>query len=273
MISIPLIDQIPCGFSMQSLFGKDIIDMIIHAGPMAVFILLILLVFSIICWAIVFLKFRLIRKATRQTADFMELFWESREMTKVYNSSEAFELSPVARLFRAGYSELKRIQKVRSLMSSEKAQEDKDNDKSQRQGDTATSGKEWSLNKQRSIIENLERTLKRASLDQVNKMEKALNFLATAGNTAPFIGLFGTVWGLMEAFRSIGLKGSANLAVVAPGISDALITTAAGLAVAIPAVIAFNYFAHRILSIRAEMEIFTSDFLSMVERQFVKDSF
>jgi len=272
MISVPLIGH-PSGFSIHSLFGKDIIDMLIHAGPMAVFVLLILLVFSIICWAIVFLKFRLIRKATRQTADFMELFWETREMNKVYNSSESFELSPVARLFRAGYSELKRIQKIRLSMSSEKEQENTDNDKLQRQGDTVNSGKDWSLQKQHSIMENLERTLKRAALDQINKMEKALNFLATAGNTTPFIGLFGTVWGLMEAFRSIGLKGSANLAVVAPGISDALITTAAGLVVAIPAVVAFNYFVHRILSIRAEMDIFTSDFLSMVERQFFKDNF
>jgi len=273
-MNIPLIANIPFGFSMKTLFGQDVIDMIIHAGPMAFFILLVLLVFSIICWAIVFLKFRLLRNAARETKSFMELFWENREMKQVYAACEEFEFSPVARLFKAGYSELRKMQKIRSSMSSEAIKRDHDNSNSQSQEENVNPGTgAWTLQSRRSLMENLDRTLKKTTLDQVNRMEKALNFLATAGNTAPFIGLFGTVWGLMEAFRSIGMKGSANLAVVAPGISDALITTAAGLAVAIPAVIAFNYFAHRIMSVRAEMDIFTSDFLSMVERQFFKDQF
>jgi biopolymer transport protein TolQ len=119
-------------------------------------------------------------------------------------------------------------------------------------------------------MDNLERSLKKATIDQTNRLEWGVSFLATTGNTAPFIGLFGTVWGIMESFRGIGLKGSANLAVVAPGISEALIATAAGLAAAIPAVVAFNYFTHRISAVRAEMDIFTSDFLSTVERQFFK---
>jgi biopolymer transport protein TolQ len=119
-------------------------------------------------------------------------------------------------------------------------------------------------------MDNLERALRKADIDQNKRLEKALGFLATTGNTAPFIGLFGTVWGIMESFHSIGLKGSANLAVVAPGISEALIATAAGLAAAIPAVVAFNYFTQRIGSLRAEMDIFATDFLSMVVRQFFK---
>ena len=119
-------------------------------------------------------------------------------------------------------------------------------------------------------MDNLERSLRKASIDQSNRLERAVSFLATTGNTAPFIGLFGTVWGIMQSFRGIGLKGSANLAVVAPGISEALIATAAGLAAAIPAVVAFNYFTHKITALNAEMDIFTSDFLSTVERQFFK---
>ena len=119
-------------------------------------------------------------------------------------------------------------------------------------------------------MDNLERAVLKGTIDQMNRMERAVSFLATTGNTAPFIGLFGTVWGIMDSFRGIGLKGSANLAVVAPGISEALVATAAGLAAAIPAVVAFNYFTHRISALRAEMDIFASDFLSAFERQFFR---
>ncbi|HIJ20981.1 MAG TPA: Tol-Pal system subunit TolQ, partial [Deltaproteobacteria bacterium] len=120
---------------------------------------------------------------------------------------------------------------------------------------------------QRALMDNLERSLKKATIDQHNKLDRALSFLATTGNTTPFIGLFGTVWGIMESFRNIGLKGSANLAVVAPGISEALIATACGLAAAIPAVVAYNYFSQRVSSLNSEMDIFTTDFLTMVGRR------
>jgi len=119
-------------------------------------------------------------------------------------------------------------------------------------------------------MDNLERSLRKGYIDQNNRLERSLSFLATTGNTAPFIGLFGTVWGIMESFRGIGLKGSANLAVVAPGISEALIATAAGLAAAIPAVVAYNYFSQRVSVLQSEMDIFTTDFLSMVGRQFFR---
>ncbi len=119
-------------------------------------------------------------------------------------------------------------------------------------------------------MDSVERSLRKASIDQSSRMEKALSFLATTGNTTPFIGLFGTVWGIMEAFRGIGMKGSASLAVVAPGISEALIATAVGLGAAIPAVIAYNTFTSKVTVLRSEMETFASDFLSLVERQVVK---
>jgi biopolymer transport protein TolQ len=119
-------------------------------------------------------------------------------------------------------------------------------------------------------MDHLERSMKRATIDQAGRLEKAVSFLATTGNTCPFIGLFGTVWGIMESFRGIGLTGSANLAVVAPGISEALIATAAGLAAAIPAVVAFNYLNQKISTHKAEMDMFTSDFLSIVDRQLLR---
>lgn len=261
MISIPFVIQTPVGAPIEMAFGQDVVQMVIHAGPMAKFVLWILLIFSIISWAIVFVKFSLVHKAKKQTATFLDLFRENRELKKIYSMCEELKFSPVACLFSTGYTELSRIRKI---------QASSDDDQDISGPDVSDSRKAGGVRFQRSqqtIMDNLERSLNRANLDQVNKLEKALGFLASTGNTAPFIGLFGTVWGLMGAFSGIGLKGSASLSVVAPGISEALITTAAGLVVAIPAVIAYNYFTNRTLSIKAEMDIFTSDFLSMVERQ------
>lgn len=242
---------------MESAFGHDVVQMIMHSGPMVKFVMGILLVFSIISWAIIFVKFRLIRKAKYETEIFQEIYLENRGLKGLYIDCKELEHSPIARLFRAGYSELNRIRRIQDSMISEKGQE--------MQG-----GKEFPRSRQ-TIMDNLRRALKKASIDQSNKLERALSFLATTGNTAPFIGLFGTVWGIMGSFHEIGLRGSANLAVVAPGISEALIATAAGLAAAIPAVIAFNYFTNRVWALKAEMDIFASDFLSMFERRFLKE--
>ena len=256
MITLPFITQIPAGISFDSVLGHDVVQMIIHAGPMVKLVLLALFLFSIISWAIIFAKYRLLQKAKRETADFMEMFWERRDLKRIYVACEDLRSSPVARLFRAGYGEFNRLRKIQTSVNSQ-------------EGPNESSGEEPSRSEQ-VIIDNLGRSLKKASIDQINRLERGVSFLATTGNTSPFIGLFGTVWGIMESFRSIGLKGSANLAVVAPGISEALIATAAGLAAAIPAVVAFNYFTHRISALNAEMDIFTSDFLSTVERQFFK---
>jgi len=112
--------------------------------------------------------------------------------------------------------------------------------------------------------------LNQAVTSETNKLENALPFLATTGNTSPFIGLFGTVWGIMDAFRGIGIKGSASLAVVAPGISEALIATAAGLAAAIPAVVAYNYYLNKIRILTSDMENFSSEFLNIIERHLFR---
>jgi biopolymer transport protein TolQ len=258
MTSIPIAVLIPAGVSLDSAFNNDIIQMILHAGPMVKFVMLILFLFSIGTWAIIFLKFRLLRKARDETDDFLELFYESRDIKKIYRSSQSLKRSPVAHLFRAGYAEFTRFRKIQN------------NDPGSMSEAGAACQPDYPLRSQQTLMDNLERALRKADIDQNKRLEKALGFLATTGNTAPFIGLFGTVWGIMESFRSIGLKGSANLAVVAPGISEALIATAAGLAAAIPAVVAFNYFTQRVTGLRAEMDIFATDFLSMVVRQFFK---
>ena len=264
MMSIPFVIQTPVGASIETAFSQNVVQMVIHAGPMAKFVLWVLLIFSIISWAIVFVKFSLIHKAKKQTAIFLDLFWENRELKKIYGMCEELKFSPVARLFKAGYTELSRIKKIQASSNDDQDISGPNVSKPGKAGGVK------SRQSQQTIMDNLERALNRANLDQVNKLEKTLGFLASSGNTAPFIGLFGTVWGLMGAFSGIGLKGSASLAVVAPGISEALITTAAGLVVAIPAVIAYNYFTNRVFSIKTEMDIFTSDFLSMVERQLFK---
>jgi biopolymer transport protein TolQ len=118
--------------------------------------------------------------------------------------------------------------------------------------------------------ENINRSLRRAINSEMTRLTQMVPFLATTGNTTPFIGLFGTVWGIMNSFHNIGMRGSANLAVVAPGISEALIATAAGLAVAIPAVIAYNYFNQKILTIETELQSFSADFLNIIERDILR---
>jgi biopolymer transport protein TolQ len=245
MITLSPLISLSSALALEAGFSSNVVQMIIHAGPVVKVVLLILFLFSIISWAIIFMKWRYLRKAGQDTAYFLDLFWESTALNQIYQDSEDLDWSPVAQLFRSGYTELRRAMKLQNPSTS------------------------WESARQ-PIMDNVERSLKKTTIDQGSKMERALSFLATTGNTTPFIGLFGTVWGIMEAFRGIGMKGSASLAVVAPGISEALIATAVGLGAAIPAVIAFNTFSNRVTVLRSEMETFSSDFLSLVERQVVK---
>jgi biopolymer transport protein TolQ len=237
----------PAAISLETAFGSDIVQMILHAGLMVRFILCVLFLFSIVSWAIIFSKWRLFKKANQETAYFFDLFWENTPLNKIYEECEDLPYSPVAQLFQSAYTELRRL--TRST--------------------TSNAPGDWNTSVQ-PILDNLERSLRKSAIDQGNILERALSFLATTGNTAPFIGLFGTVWGIMQSFRGIGMKGSASLAVVAPGISEALIATAAGLAAAIPAVVAFNYFNRKALVLESEMDTFSSDFLSLVGRRVFK---
>ncbi|MGD2127154.1 MAG: protein TolQ [Desulfobacteraceae bacterium] len=240
---------LPGAISLERAFGSDILQMVVHAGMVVKVVLLILFLFSIISWTIIFMKWRLFRKAREEDAFFFDIFWESTAFNKIYSECEDLIFSPVAQLFRAGYSEVVRMRKIQNPTATKEAN-----------------------NGVPPLMDVVERSLKKTAIDQSNRLERALSFLATTGNTTPFIGLFGTVWGIMESFRGIGLKGSANLAVVAPGISEALIATAAGLAAAIPAVVAFNYFNNKVMVFRSEMDLFSADFLSLVERHIVKKS-
>ncbi|PKN52408.1 MAG: protein TolQ [Deltaproteobacteria bacterium HGW-Deltaproteobacteria-13] len=220
--------------------------MIIDAGLMVKFVLLLLFIFSVVSWAIIFLKYRYYRKIKKENEAFNEDYLKSSKLSDVMPAAKKYSFSTTAEVFRVGYTELTKINK----QSKEAAQ----------------GSDEISL----SSLDNLERSMNKASNTEMTKLESALGFLATTGSASPFIGLFGTVWGIMDTFKGIGARGSATLAVVAPGISEALIATAAGLAAAIPAVIFYNYFLNQSKNMVQEMENFAAEFLNIVERYLVR---
>ena len=240
------------GFFSGALKG-GVGDIVLNAGPMVQFVLIVLLFFSIISWAIIFTKFKLIRQADRESEEFMNFFWKSKSLSAVFAESKKTGKSPLAEVFRAGYIELSKLSKT-----------SQDAEKKTNPDDIT------SMSTELGGIDNVSRALRKAMTSETTKLERALPFLATTGNTSPFIGLFGTVWGIMNAFKGIGITGSASLTVVAPGISEALIATAAGLAAAIPAVVAYNYYLNRVRVLVSDMENFSSEFLNIVERHFLK---
>lgn len=222
--------------------------MLSDAGPVVKFIMLLLLFFSITSWAIIFIKFRYVRHAFKESADFTDVFWQCRNLSDAFSKAKALRSSPVARIFITAYMEMARS-------------DSKDKEKTQ---------VKRTDNSYFQAVGSIKRSLNRSINVEVRRLVQLVPFLATAGNTAPFIGLFGTVWGIMDTFHGIGLSGSASLAVVAPGISEALIATAAGLAVAIPSVIAYNYFTDRIRVLDSELQSFSSDLLNIMERDIQK---
>lgn len=222
--------------------------MLSNAGLVVKLVLLLLLFFSITSWAIIFIKYRYVKKAYGESVDFTDLFWQCRNLSDAFSKAKVLKQSPVARVFVAGYLEIKRASEPSGEGVGEK-----------RATDTNFMG-----------LGNVKRALRRSINLEVRRLSQLVPFLATAGNTAPFIGLFGTVWGIMNTFHGIGTTGSASLAVVAPGISEALVATAAGLAVAIPAVIAYNYFTDRIRVLDSELQSFAADLLNIIERDIHK---
>jgi biopolymer transport protein TolQ len=226
---------------LQGGFRGEVWELIIHAGVVVKIVLCLLLFFSIVSWAIIFFKLRVIRLARKENTVFLRMFWDGREMSKVYSETKRLRHSPIAEIFRCGYKELEKCSQLASGSNTSRL----------------------------SPISPVHRGLQQAFLSETIRLEKAMTFLATTGNTTPFIGLFGTVWGIMDAFRQIGYKGSTSLATVAPGISESLIATAAGLAAAIPAVIAYNYYLNQIGIITSEMESFMNEFLSMAEKRWI----
>jgi biopolymer transport protein TolQ len=217
---------------------ESLVKMVLEAELVIQLVLLILTVMSVACWAIIVNKSRVLKRATTESEEFLDLFWQAKRLDDVFDQIEHFPNAPVANLFKAGYVELARS------------------------GGGEAGGDQLDL----GGTENLARAMRRAATVEQTFLERMIPFLATTGATAPFIGLFGTVWGILRAFQRIGATGQASIQTVGPDIANALIATAVGLLAAIPAVMAYNYFGNRVRVLASEMENFSNDFMNIVKR-------
>lgn len=225
----------------------QMIGLITEASPIVKGVMGLLAFFIVACVFIIFYKLIQIHRAQSQTKRFMNIFWESKRLDEIYKAAEDHGRSPISQLFKAGYIELSKLKGAADREAEKKADETHAGD-----------------------IGNVERALRRALTTEITHLESMVPFLATTGSTAPFVGLFGTVVGIMISFMQINASGTAGMDVVSQGISEALIATAIGLLAAVPAVIAYNYFLRRIRVLSSEMENFSSDFLNIVKRHFFK---
>lgn len=226
MTTLPLATQIG---------SLDIIDLVLGAGPMAKLVLLVLAVFSVVSWGIIVERWLRFGRAEAESRAFLARFREGEGLATVHDATSELASSPLAAVYRAGFREL-------SLNPPPEA------------------GR-W----EGEHLAGVDRMLRKSASVQLGSLERSLGFLATTASATPFIGLFGTVWGIMNAFRGIGLTGTASLAAYAPGIAEALVATAAGLAAAIPAVIAYNHFLGRLRGMDARLEQFIADFTHRIQ--------
>lgn len=226
--------------------GPSIFANALQGGLVVFTCLMLLILFSILTWAVVIGKFVFLHKVQKASDAFVKSFWDSRSLNDLNSKLGDYPYSPVREVFRSGYAELVRGSQLR---------------------ETAITS-EIAIS---AALDNLNRSLGKAKAHEKRRMEKFMSLLAIVSSASPFIGLFGTVWGIMGAFEGIARTGSASLAAVAPGISEALIATAFGLAAAIPAVIGYNMFAARVRGLSGNIDGFIADFLNIVERYLVSD--
>ncbi len=212
-----------------------------QSSPVVKGVMGLLAVMSVMGWYIIGYKYLYVRRAARQTERFTESFWRSRDIEHIYKNAQALRASPVSSMFLAGYSELSK------LSADQSAGRDRDAD-----------------------LDNIQRSLRKAQTTETTRLEAMIPFLATTGSAAPFIGLFGTVWGILISFRAFAAEQTVTLQNVAPKIAEALLATAIGLVAAIPAVMAYNYFVRRIRVQVSAMEIFEQDYLNIIRRHFLK---
>jgi biopolymer transport protein TolQ len=217
-----------------TMLQAGVLQLITQAGPVVQGTLVLLVLSSVVSWAIIFAKSRYFKRALRENSTFLEQFWGAKSLEEIYSKTDKSN-APVANVFKSGFKELQKLSQG---------------------GQTGLA----------TDVDNIQRALMRASTSEVSVLEKYVPWLATTASAAPFVGLFGTVWGIMGAFQGIGASGSANLAVVAPHIAEALIATAIGLAAAIPAVVAYNHFVNQMKKVVNEMDCFSQDFLNIVQR-------
>lgn len=221
---------------------KGVLQILTEASGVVLGVLCILMCTSLVSWFIIGYKWFYLRRARVESQKFLEIFWQSKRLDQIYQSAEQFPRSPISQVFKAGYIELSKLK--------------------------GTEGE--SMSGHLTGIENVERALRRATTSEMTQLESKLPFLATVGSNAPFIGLFGTVWGIMVAFVNLQAKKATGIDVVAGPIAEALIVTAFGLFAAIPAGVAYNFFLSKMRVLGAEMDNFSSDFLNIVKRHFFK---
>ncbi|NLF24558.1 MAG: protein TolQ [Deltaproteobacteria bacterium] len=219
-------------------------DLLFGSGPVVQGVLIILLIMSVVTWGIVVAKSMMIRRAKQESRKFEGVFWSSKNLAQIQEAAKRLTASPMAKVYNAGHLELTAV-----LNSSN--------------GTTKVGGDFGHL-------ENIDRALKKAKMEEMTRLETGTTFLATTASAAPFIGLFGTVWGIMNAFIGLSQVKSSSIQAVAPGISEALIATAIGLAAAIPAAIFYNYFMQQVRILSRSMDTFSAEFLNIARRHFLK---
>ena len=226
-------------FANVAVAQGTVLNLFAQSGTMVQAVLMLLLIFSVSSWGIIFYKIYQLRQARSASQSFATLFRSTKDFATLAGVNLTAQNSPLARIFSTAYQEFSQW----------------------RQGASQTSTLE---NRSSAHFENLELTLRRAVREQMTWLERTLTFLATTASTTPFIGLFGTVWGIMNAFQGLSTAQSATIQAVAPGIAEALVTTAVGLLAAIPAVMAYNHFVRQVQMLTAEMEGFSAELLSRV---------
>ena len=251
-LSCALLLQAQGGTATDNGGSTNILALFARSSTVSKVVLLILALFSIVSWGVILYKLWTLHRAERQSVSFLDVFRRSNKFSEVQAVCQSLAASPLVGLFQAGYTEL--TAQLRQPAPP---------------GATAASNPQapgW-----RPTIKSLtsiDRSLLRAAAVEVNKLERRVPFLATTASIAPFIGLFGTVWGIMTAFQTIGQTGSSNLSVVGGSIAEALIATAAGLFAAIPAVYFYNDLTQRVKTFASQMDDFAMEFLNIVERNF-----
>ena len=248
---LALLLQVPGGAVPEGA-GPTMVGLLARSSSITKVVLLILALFSIVSWSIILYKLWTFRRSERQSGSFLDVFRSSNKFSEVQAVCRSLGDSPLVGLFQSGYTEL--TAQLR-----------------QNTPEAGAAGSNPRAPANRPTLKSLpavDRALMRASVVEVNKLERRIAFLATTASIAPFIGLFGTVWGIMSAFQSIGQTGSTNLGVVAPGIAEALVATAAGLFAAIPAVYFYNHLSQRVKLFASEMDDFAMEFLNIAERNF-----
>ncbi len=226
----------------------------LNSSIMAKSVLLLLLLFSVVSWAIILQKYFFFKNAKNEDKRFLAYFSKASNLLNIYDYARELEFSTVARVFLVGYRELYIFQEMAQEKNPKRAPLD---------DEKIVSAKD---------IKGITLALNKAINAEISRLSRRLDFLATTGSTAPFIGLFGTVWGIMTSFSAIGFQGSASIGGVAPGIAEALIATAAGLIAAIPAVIFYNYLSDKIRMFTSDLDDFFHDFIYLLEKNYAKDA-